>query len=898
MISEWLHLARQAHSAIEGAETFRVPYYQAGGQFKQMTAHAPLTRNVLIRHYRGEATIGAHLISPDNLCTSVAADIDAHDDAADPDRNWRRALTTAEQLAGYGLRPLVVDSNGKGGYHGLAFFKTPIPAAVAWWLGAQLRDALEAAGFPPGEFFPKQGGVTLATPYGNWIRLPGKHHKRDHWSRIYDLEAGRWLEGENAVQRLVAVAGDAPGRLLDAFRNAQAHAAATTAPGTRTAAPPPKPRRGDRKADAATVREALGFLPADWVDSYGGSRADTGWLGVGFALHDWDTGRGLDLWEEFSRRSPKYEPGACAAKWGSFTAGGGLTLGTIFHAAEANGWTPPWRRPGRTPSAHGLAGPAADAAGQEPPEPEPPRDVAELRARAVAFTTWAEVLEDRNFLTTLAALAATDRTAAATVDADLRTTFQKSYKAAHIKGALKQFGPRRGHARTETSPRPGLQEILVDRPIHEVIADAVDCLGADPEVFQRGPNLVRMIRNETPPKGLKGTEGTPQIAIIPATRLLELLSRSARWVRERMNQDGDPILVDTDPTATHAGLVKDRCDWPGIRVLERVIEAPCLRTDGTLLQTPGHDPDTGLFFLPHPGVTFPEVPEHPTIADARAAVTLLLDLVVDFPFARPQGNEAEDSPHPYAWLASLLTILCRSAIEGPCPLFLFTANTAASGKTKLCDLVALIATGRKMPRSDYTDNNEEMAKVLFAIALGGFPVVFLDNVGSGGALGGSAIDKALTSTSLNGRILGASEMRDVPFHAVLFATGNNVRLQGDIHRRLVPCRLESPDEHPEERDEDAFQLKGDLEEHTLRNRPALVAAGLTIVRAYVVAGKPKPKLIPMDFPAWARLIRNAIHWATGFDPCATRAEARADDDSAHELAHLMTQWQVVCAGEG
>ena len=62
-----------------------------------------------------------------------------------------------------------------------------------------------------------------------------------------------------------------------------------------------------------------------------------------------------------------------------------------------------------------------------------------------------------------------------------------------------------------------------------------------------------------------------------------------------------------------------------------------------------------------------------------------------------------------------------------------------------------------------------------------------------------------------------------------------------------------------------------------------------------VAGKPKQKLIPMDFPAWARLIRNAIHWATGFDPCATRAEARADDDSAHELAHLMTQWQVVCA---
>ncbi|MBV8608162.1 MAG: PriCT-2 domain-containing protein, partial [Singulisphaera sp.] len=674
-------------------------YYEAGGQFQQMTAHAPLTRDVLIRHYRGEVTIGAHLISPENLCTGVAADIDAHHDAADPERNWRCALTTAEHLAGHGLRPLVLDSDGKGGFHPRAFFKKPIPAAVAWWLGAQLRDALEAAGFPPGEFFPKQDGVTLTTPYGNWIRLPGKHPKRDHWSRIYDLKTGRWLEGEDAVKYLVAVAGDDPGQLLDAFRNAQAEATATTAPGMRTAAPPPKPRRGDRKADEATVRAALGFLPAAWADSYGGSRADTGWLGVGFALHDWDTSHGLDLWEEFSRRSPKYEPGVCAAKWATFTAGGGLTLGTIFHEAEANGWIPPWRRPGKTPAAQGRAKPTAHDDGQGPAELEQPRAVAELRARAAAFETWAEVLEDRDFLTQLAALAAADRTAAATVDADLRTKFKKSYKAAHIKDALKQFGPRQGHAQTEKAPGPGLQEILVDRPIHEVIADAVAALTDDPEVFQRGPNLVRMIRNEKPPKGLRGTEGTPQIAIIPAARLIELLSRSARWVRERMNEDGEPILIDTDPTGLHAGLVKDRCDWPGIRVLERVTEAPCLRPDGTILQTPGYDPDTGLFFLPHPGMTFPEIPEHPTIEDARAAAQRLLDLVVDFPFARPEGDEEEESPHKYAWLASLLTVLCRSAIDGPCPLFLFTANTAASGKTKLCDINALIATGRKMPRS-------------------------------------------------------------------------------------------------------------------------------------------------------------------------------------------------------
>ncbi|MBV8381140.1 MAG: hypothetical protein JOZ63_00955, partial [Planctomycetaceae bacterium] len=551
-----------------------------------------------------------------------------------------------------------------------------------------------------------------------------------------------------------------------------------------------------------------------------------------------------------------------------------------------NGWTPPWRRPGKTPAANGRV-----------PEPTPePIDVAALLAKAKAFQKLSDLTSDRDYLDQLARLEVVDKEKANDVDVAAREALGgKKYIAKLVKIAME--GPRKAARRLAShppKPRTTLPEILVDRPIHEVIADAVDCLRADPEVFKRGPALVRMIRNENPPKGLQDTEGTPQIAVIPATRLIELLSRSALWVRERTNQEGDPILVATDPTATHASLVKDRCDWPGIRILDRVTEAPCLRPDGTILQVPGYDPETGLFYLPESGVEFPEIPENPTPADARDAAKLLLDLVVDFPF-EPSKEEGRESPHKYAWLASLLTMLCRSAIKGPCPLFLFTANTAGSGKTKLNDVNAIIATGRRMPRSSYTENDEEIAKVLFSIALGGFPVVFFDNVGSGGALGGSAFDEALTSTSINGRILGASEMREVPFYAVLFATGNNVRLKGDIHRRIVPCRLESPDEHPEQRDN--FKLKEDLEEYTRKHRPAFVAAGLTIVRAYIVAGRPQQHLTPMDYPAWSGLIRNAVSWATGIDPCATREAIDDSDGDANELKRLVVAWEDLCDRE-
>src|SRR5262249_47165868 len=47
--------------------------------------------------------------------------------------------------------------------------------------------------------------------YGNWLRLPGRHHTRSHWSRIWD--GGRWLEGEAAVAHVLALL-PAPASLL------------------------------------------------------------------------------------------------------------------------------------------------------------------------------------------------------------------------------------------------------------------------------------------------------------------------------------------------------------------------------------------------------------------------------------------------------------------------------------------------------------------------------------------------------------------------------------------------------------------------------------------------------------------------------------------------------------
>src|SRR5262249_31348936 len=101
-----------------------------------------------------------------------------------------------------------------------------------------------------------------------------------------------------------------------------------------------------------------------------------------------------------------------------------------------------------------------------------------------------------------------------------------------------------------------------------------------------------------------------------------------------------------------------------------------------------------------------------------------------------------------------------------------------------------------------------------------------------------------------------------------------------------------PEERPEERNE--FTIKGDLLQHVQDNRGSLVKDALTIVRAYVCAGHPAQQLMPMDYPAWSKLIRGAVHWVSGVDPCETKQERISEDAASQQLAGLLTGWESLC----
>jgi hypothetical protein len=427
-------------------------------------------------------------------------------------------------------------------------------------------------------------------------------------------------------------------------------------------------------------------------------------------------------------------------------------------------------------------------------------------------------------------------------------------------------------------PDGGARVITITTAEYDVIDQAVDALGDAPNVYKRGNMLMTIVRDDTPKgKIILRPPGSPRITPLPNPSLRELLTRCARWVKWK-TKDGDEYTSASHPPDWAAPAVAARGSWPNVRLIEAVTETPVLRLDGTILDRPGYDERTGLLF--EPNAPFPPIPASPKLVDARVAADVLMELVSDFPF--------DSEHHRAAWLAALLTPLARFAIAGPCPLFLIDANTPGTGKSKLIDVIAVVATGRPMPRTAYPDNDDEMRKRISSIALAGDRLMLLDNIAT--TFGGSSLDSALTAMTWRDRILGRSEMTaELPLFTVWYATGNNVSLRGDVLRRLVPCRLETREERPEERR--VFTIKGDLLEYVRRERPGLVAAALTVLRAHAIAGSPDGGLNPLgSFEAWSRVVRSAVYWATGLDPCQTREELRATDPEVLARTALVEGW--------
>lgn len=340
--------------------------------------------------------------------------------------------------------------------------------------------------------------------------------------------------------------------------------------------------------------------------------------------------------------------------------------------------------------------------------------------------------------------------------------------------------------------------------------------------------------------------------------------------------------MEASPPTWVAARLLARGQWD-LPQLESVSDAPVFRADGSILDVEGYDQRTRVIFDPC-GATFPPVPRSPTQADAKRALDELLEPFAEFPFVANCDRAAT--------AALVLSVIARPAIDGCVPMFSSQAPTPGSGKGLLVEVAAMIATGRRAPLMAPTDEDEETRKRLLAIAMESPSMVVIDNVE--GALGSASLAMALTAGVISDRQLGATRMVTASLRPVWAVTGNNVQLKGDLGRRVVPIDLDPKIEHPEDR----MFRRGDLLGYAHENRSRFVVAALTVLRAFVVAGRPAHGMPPKgSFESWDRLVRGALIWAGRVDPLGgvQRIREQADED-LDRLRALLVAWHGLLGG--
>jgi hypothetical protein len=159
----------------------------------------------------------------------------------------------------------------------------------------------------------------------------------------------------------------------------------------------------------------------------------------------------------------------------------------------------------------------------------------------------------------------------------------------------------------------GTDEFRVNAQAEKALAESVE------NFYQRGNRLTHAIRVEPDegPQPIKRPTGSPEVRDLHPAVLREELTRYVDFVVKK-GEDKIPA----HPPSYAIQAILHRGSWKGFPRLEGVVSHPVIFPDGTILAEPDYDPASRLL-LWMPGGLQVEVPENPTLEDAKAAITVL-----------------------------------------------------------------------------------------------------------------------------------------------------------------------------------------------------------------------------------------------------------------------------------
>jgi hypothetical protein len=146
------------------------PQQEEDGRYR--CYHEPLTMDHMVSHLRGEITLGAYLLDPNNQTRYVVLD-------ADEDGEFDALRWMASQIPSY------LETSRRGG-HLWVLFDQPIPGKYAKKFGQGLLKEMNV----DMEVFPKQG---VSKGPGSLVRMPFGIHRKTGERYPFIRPNGQWL---------------------------------------------------------------------------------------------------------------------------------------------------------------------------------------------------------------------------------------------------------------------------------------------------------------------------------------------------------------------------------------------------------------------------------------------------------------------------------------------------------------------------------------------------------------------------------------------------------------------------------------------------------------------------------------------------------------------------------
>jgi hypothetical protein len=187
------------------------------------------------------------------------------------------------------------------------------------------------------------------------------------------------------------------------------------------------------------------------------------------------------------------------------------------------------------------------------------------------------------------------------------------------------------HSRRQAAEAEAVAARSTGRPVIQVWGGALPTvvnqaeaalIARDPDIYEFGDELVRpamlpiRIAKDCETAGLR-------LVTIGINELIERMTKVADFQRfDKRSEE----FVSIDCPKLVAAVYLERIGKRRLRKLTAITTGPVLRLDGTVLDNPGFDKQTGILFDPR-GADFPEIPAAPTKAEACAALAELKLLI-------------------------------------------------------------------------------------------------------------------------------------------------------------------------------------------------------------------------------------------------------------------------------